>query len=349
MTRGLALALALVLVTAACSSGHRASPVEPTTTRPGAPVDTPPPIAWSALQNPLLTSRAHAVKDPALVFSGGAWHALFSAVDREGDWRIGIARSRDLRHWSAISMMPHDPAVGGEASPDVVRAPDGHFVVTYQSFVEDRPGVAPKLYYRTTDDFTTFSAPRPLGHELHPANSDRMIDAAVAWTPAGLILGYKYGRDEQHFELARSESGSLDGPWKLLGRPDIRVYGDTIENYQFLPLQGRWRLLATSNTLNRPFLFTLAGDPQSPDAWLHWSEGRELHIPQEPWNPGTGPTGVGYEHANCAYVVNRGPIGGNTYLVYSDSPNKTTFGGEGPAVLAPSRSTNLVSWSVPGG
>jgi hypothetical protein len=230
-----------------------------------------------------------------------------------------------------------------------VRSPDGRWVVTYQSFVHDRPGTAPKLYYRTTDDFTHFSGPRPLGHELHPGADDRLIDAAVAWTPAGLLLAYKYGSDVQHFELARSESGSLDGPWKLLGRPDITVYGDTIENYQLLQLDGRWHLLATSNTLNRPFLFALRGNARTPAGWLHWSKGRELHVPQESWNPGTGASGTTYEHANCAFVVNRGAIDGATYLVYSDSPNKTTFSGEGPAVLALARSEDLVAWSVPAG
>jgi hypothetical protein len=58
-------------------------------------------------------------------------------------------------------------------------------------------------------------------------------------------------------------------------------------------------------------------------------------------------SGTTYEHANCAFVVNRAPIDGYTYLVYSDSPNKTTFRGEGPAVLALARSQNLVDWSVP--
>jgi hypothetical protein len=349
-TRAWWVALLVPALTAACSSsGHGASSgAEPTTTtRPAAPEPTPA-IPWAALHNPVLTSSQYAVKDPALVFAGGAWHALFSAVDRRGTWRIGLATSTDLQHWSPISIMPHDAAVEGEASPDVVRAPDGKWVVTYQSFVHDRAGAAPKLYYRTTDDFTHYSDARPLGRELHPAATDRMIDAAVAWTPAGLLLGYKYGADEQHFELARSESGNLDGPWKLVGRPDITVYGDTIENYQFVPLGGRWRLLATSNLLDRPFLFTLAGDAHTADGWLHWTPGRELHVPQEAWNPGTGPTGVAYEHANCAFVVNRGPVDGATYLVYADSPNKTTFGGEGPAVLALARSTDLVTWSVPG-
>jgi hypothetical protein len=287
------------------------------------------------------------VKDAALVYAAGQWRAVFSAVDRNGTWRIGVATSPDLQQWSAITTMPHDPHVEGEASPDVVRAPDGRWVITYQSFVHDRPAESPKLYYRTTEDFTQFSEPHALGHELHPGPADRMIDAAIAWTPAGLLLAYKYGSDVQHFELARSESGSLDGPWTRLGRPDITIYGDTIENYQLLQLDGRWQLLATSNTFNRPFLFALAGDPRAPGNWLHWSKGRELHVPQESWNPGTGVTGSTYEHANCAFVVNRGPIDGSTYLVYSDSPNKTTFAGEGPAVLALARSENLVTWSVP--
>jgi len=283
------------------------------------------------------------------MYAGGAWHALFSAVDRDGVWRIGLASSPDLSHWSPITLMPHDPAVEGEASPDVVPTPDGRYVVTYQSFVHDRPGQFPKLYYRTTGDFVRYSAPRPLAHDLHPNADDRMIDAAVAWTPAGLLLAYKYGSDVQHFEIARSVSGSLDGPWELLGRPDITVYGDTIENYQLLRLDGRWQLLATSNTLNRPFLFTLRGDPRVAGSWLHWSAGRELHVPQETWNSGTGVTGTTYEHANCAFIVNRGPVGGFTYLLYSDSPNQTAFTGEGPAVLALARSANLVDWSVPRG
>jgi len=343
------LAIALVGVVAACSSSGHPAATRASTSQPAPQSDAPPHIPWASLRNPLLHSARYAVKDSALVFAAGQWRALFSAVDRNGKWRIGRASSSDLQHWSAITTIPPDPRIEGEASPDVVRAPDGRWVVTYQSFVQDRPGTAPKLYYRTTDDFTHFSEPRPLGHELHPGPNDRMIDAAVAWTPAGLLLAYKYGSDVQHFELARSESGSLDGPWKLLGRPDITVYGDTIENYQFLQLGGRRQLLATSNTLNRPFLFALMGNPRTPAGWLHWSKGRELRAPQESWNPGSGVSGTTYEHANCAFIVNRGPVDGLTYLVYSDSPNQTTFSGEGPAVLALARSEDLVAWSVPGG
>ena len=47
--------------------------------------------------------------------------------------------------------------------------------------------------------------------------------------------------------------------------PDIVVYGDTVENYEFLTVNGAWDLVATSNTLDQPFVFTLApGDPANP-------------------------------------------------------------------------------------
>ncbi len=355
--RTAAMIVAAGLAAAACSSGARhattstrgkagATRATGAATTPPAPA-VEPVVHWSALHNPIVHDSTRALKDPALVFAGGEWHALASDVDAGGRWRIGLAASRDLRHWSPLTTMPHDPTIEGEASPDVVPEPGGGWVVTYQSVTHAIALRNPKLYYRTTSDFVHFSAQRPLGHELHAAPTDRMIDAAIAYTPAGLLLGYKFGTDAEHFELARSRSGSLDGPWTLVGRPAIRVFGDTIENYQFLHLRSGWQLLATSNVADAPFVFTLTGDPASPAGWLHWSSGRALHVPRERWNTGTGATGATYEHANCAYLVDRGPIGGTYYLVYSDSPNKSTFSGEGPAVLAIARSRDLVSWTVP--
>ncbi len=346
------LMLTLLVGAFGCSSGSshgKAASVSATTLTTVAPTANAATIDWASLRNPLLSDPAYAIKDPALVFANGKWHALVSRVGAAGQWRIGLATSSDLRHWSPMTAMPHDTAVDGEASPDVVRAPNGTFVVTYQSFVHDRAGGLAKLYYRTTNDFVQFSEPRPLALDVHPKATDRVIDAALAWTPAGLLLGYKYGADAQYFEIARSPSGSLDGPWELLGRPDIRVFGDTIENYQFIELRGRWVLLATSNIADKPFLFTLTGDPRVPQNWLHWSSGDELHIAQEPWNTGSGATGGTYEHANCSYIVDRTSVDGYYYLVYSDSPNRTVslFGGEGHAVLAIARSTDLAHWSVP--
>ena len=65
----------------------------------------------------------------------------------------------------------------------------------------------------------------------HPASGDRLIDPALAFLDHGVMLGYKINLDNgrQAFEMAWSPSGSLDGPWTVVGRPDIVLYQDTIE------------------------------------------------------------------------------------------------------------------------
>ena len=47
------------------------------------------------------------------------------------------------------------------------------------------------------------------------------------------------------------------------------------------------------------------------------------------------------------FVVDGRKIGGHFYLVYSDAPDLTDFGGTGHGVLAIARSRDLVHWSVP--
>jgi hypothetical protein len=344
---------AALLMLAACSSSGTSTTPGTSAAPPASTTSTVPPpstIAWSQLHNPLYGEPDHAVKDPALVAVHGEWVLLFSQVDTHGTWRVGIARSHDLATWQSAPALPHDPQTDGEASPDVVREPNGTFVVTYQSFVHDRSGGQAKLYARTTTDFTTFSAPIRLLANVLAEPTDRLIDPALVYSPAGLLLGFKVGTTEQHFEMARSATGTLAGPWTVIGRPDISVYGDTIENYEFLTIGEKHALLATSNVLDKPQLFLLAGAPGSPSGWLHWSSARELVVPQEAWNPGKGVTGSDFEHANCAFLVGSGArIGGYSYLVYGDSAALTSFGGAGHAQFGLARSADLVHWSVPPG
>ncbi len=362
MPRNALVASAALLALTACSSGAKngsgtalrttgSSGASSTTTTTAHPAVST--IAWSALRNPVYAEADHAVKDPALVAIGGDWVVLFSREDAQGSWRVGIARSHDLTTWGTPTTLPHDPATEGEASPDVVRRADGTYVVTYQSFVHDHAGAQPKLYARTTTDFRTFSAPVRLLANVLIAATDRLIDPALVYSPAGLLIGFKVGTtaagSAQHFELARSASGTLAGPWVIVGRPDISVYGDTIENYEFLTIGARPALLATSNNLDRPQLFQLAGAVDDPAGWLHWSAARELVVPQEPaWNRAKGVTGSTFEHANCAFLVGGGArLGGYYYLVYGDSADLTTFDGAGHAEFGIARSTDLVHWSVP--
>jgi hypothetical protein len=322
-----------------------------------------PEVAWTHLHNPILSEPTAGVKDQALVWAGGEWHMLFSYVTNDVPtkgaevWNIASATSPDLWHWSAPSPWPVQAGVDGVASPDIVRSPSGTYVVTYDSN-PDVPATGPqsKLYYRTSTDLSHWSAPRPLALSLHPAPGDRMIDAALAWTGHGLILGYKYGSATgsatQHFEMAWSPSGSLDGPWTLIGRPDIVVHGDTIENYEFVAVAGRWHLVATSNTFDQPWMFTLSGDPTSPSSWLHWTQARMLVIPGQSWDTGSGISSVSFEHANSVFLCDArtgaSAQRGYYYVTYAGSSELTQFGGWGHAEIGIARSTDLVHWQVPG-
>lgn len=312
----------------------------------------PPVVAWSRLHNPVLGLPHAAVKDQALVWAAGHWHLLFSYVQgataRPGRqrWQIASSESTNLVRWTRPR--PWSAQRGGMASPDVVRAPDGTFVATYDAPPGETGPVEAKLFYRTSRDLVHWSRPHALAPHLYPAASVRMIDPALAWTAAGLVLGYKVGTTSQSqaFEIARAPSGSLRGPWQVVGRPDIRLYGDTVENYEFLTIHGVWHLVATSNTLDQPWMFTLLGDPGRASSWLDWGDATHLVVPAQRWNSGPGISSVGYEHANSAYLCQDG---GTFYLTYAGSRELTSFGGWGHAAIGIARSKDLVHWQVPPG
>jgi hypothetical protein len=298
-------------------------------------VGTPPrTVDWSALRNPIVSFPNIGVKDQALQWSGGAWHMLFSDMIETKSaphvrFSVAVSSSSDLKHWSSPRII-----ASNAASPDIVRDPSGRFLVTYQT--------PAGLAYRTStdDSLTSWSAAHPLGRGL----ARRMIDAALAFTGHGVILGFKAGTTSQHFEIAFAPT--LDGTFQLVGRPDIAIYNDTVENYEFLTVGGTWRLVATSNTLDQPFIFTLSpGDPSVPSTWLHWINGRQLSIPSQSFNTAHGISSVNFEHANSAFLC-VGPRG-EDYLTYAGSTELTRFGGWGHARIGIARSTDLVNWQVP--
>ncbi len=319
-----------------------------------------PDVGWSRLANPILSYRSGGVKDEALVWTGGRWHMLFSYVTTDASrpggvrWEIATATSPDLVHWSGVEPWPGQDGLLGVASPDIVREPGGRFVVTYQSDpgAADPPGTQARLYYRTSADLASWSPPHPLAASMAPSPADRMIDGALVFTGHQLLLGYKFSSPSQPavFEMARSATGLPQGPWQAVGRPDITVDNGTVENFEFLKAAGTWRLVATSNNLDQPWLFTLAGNPGTAPGWLQWTGGYQLDVPAEPFNSGPGTSSVGFEHANSAYLCDATSLpGGFFYLLYAGSAELTQFGGWGHAEIGVARSTDLVHWQVPPG
>ncbi len=320
----------------------------------------PPVVRWSGLQNPVLSEPASGIKDEAVVWVGGRWHMVFSRVmDAPGrpggiSWDVATATSSDLVHWSAVSPWPAQAGVEGVASPDIVSDPAGGFVVTYQSDPGASPpsGTVARLFYRTSPDLVHWSSPHRLAGALAPAPADRMIDGALVFTGHQLLLGFKYSAPGQPdaFEIASSATGRPQGPWHLVGRPDIEVDGGTVENYEFVRAQGAWRLVATSDNLDQPWLFTLAGDPDRATGWLRWTAGYQLSVPAQRFDSGPGISSIGYEHANSAYLCITGALPGHeAYLFYAGSRELTQFGGWGHARIGVARSTDLVHWQVPPG
>lgn len=115
------------------------------------------PTGWAAVQNPVLAFEDVAVKDAFAIHEGDTWHFGYSAIsDAPPRIRLGFSTTANLRDYVEGPVLD-DAALGGLASPDVVRGPDGRWIVTYNSHTHDLGSAQPKLYYRTSSDLSTWS------------------------------------------------------------------------------------------------------------------------------------------------------------------------------------------------
>ncbi len=292
---------------------------------------------WGAVENPIAGFDDVAIKDAFLTRGTDGWQLGYSEIsDEPFRFRLGFASSSDLGRVERQPVLDQ-PDTGGLASPSVTRAPDGRFVMTYNSHTADVDGALNKLYYRTSTDLLRWSDPQRIHVDGADTAGDRLIDATVAFTDAGAFLVFKRG---QIANAAYSASGSLDGPWELLGPLKPRA----IENGQLIAIDGTWHLLATTIPLHAPVLHRLAGDPRDPRAWLEWEVVRELAIPAQPWNDGEL---LAHERANAAFLVDDRETDGVFYVIYAGSIEVTSFEGRGHSSLGIARSVDLEHWEVP--
>ncbi len=142
---------------------------------------------------------------------------------------------------------------------------------------------------------------------------------------------------------------SLRARAKLFSRSNVVLYNDTVEDTEFFVANGKWHLLALSNTLDQPWIFTTDGNPQNPTSWLHWYNGYQVQVPSQAWNSGPGLSSLGFQHANSAFLCNAHAFDGYYYLFYSGSTGVTQFNGVGHAKIGVVRSKDLIHWQVPPG
>jgi hypothetical protein len=292
---------------------------------------------WDAVRNPVLGYPDVAIKDAFMVRDGrGTWRFGYSELTEDPfRVRLGFASSDDLRAFTRAPTLDQ-PETGGLASPDVVRAPDGRWVMTYNSHTRDVGAAQSKLYFRTSNDLQTWSPPTRIHVGGADADGDRLIDAALAFADAAVFLFFKL---DQKAQVATAPA--LEGPWTALGE----LSPANLENFQAIRIDGAWHLLATTiPLLHRPVLHRLAGDAKDPNAWRTWTAVRELEVGEQSWNTGDPFT---YERDNSGYLVDDRATSGFFYFLYAGSTEVTSFSGRGHSSLGLARSRDLATWEIP--
>lgn len=314
------------------------------------------PIDWEALSNPLLSDPDIPLKDPCVVYHRGVFHIFASGASY---------RTRDFKTFEG----PFE----GHGSPDVTRLGDGRFVMVHQTRDLENPGPGPgvdpdgpdnrhrRLVFRTSTDLVTWSDDRELFPALPP---DRNIDGALAWHGGRYSLGFKTGVTLQRFNVARSEGPDLDGRWTGPEKAHagegcwidklLPIIGDNItrwaENYQFVRIDGAWRMIATGRHPDRPidfgymgshepFIYALSATGDTLEDWTDWVGKRWLQVPEQAWNT--------LMHANSAYLADWREHDGYFYLFYAGTDEETADG-RGHGRIGAVRSRDLVEWFLPG-
>lgn len=303
-------------------------------------------LDWNAVTNPILSYPDRMLKDPAVVYRDGFFYLFCSTRFAETDGQpIPFYRSSDLVTFEELY---DDNLCGGVGSPNVFRH-DDRYVMVFQKSVpgSDDPDYR-RLFYATSDDLLAWSEMKPLAHELHPTL--RCIDATVAFDHGRFVLGYKAW---QVFYV--SESPSLEGPWSEPIRAWPGGEFDWAENYQFIMIDGVWRMVATARPpagwpkpsfinayvgQHEPFIYTIDGDGSELLHWARWTEKKHLEVPTEAWNQ--------IMHANSTTLLDLREEDGYVYLFYAGANDGEAFDGRGHGKIGVARSRDFVVWDVPG-
>jgi hypothetical protein len=313
-------------------------------------------VDWAPLWNPILGLDDRMLKDQAVVYAGGWFHLFsstrFEADDPERATKVGsFFRTRDFRTFEPFADPDLNPPGSGPGSPDVTLI-DGTWHMVFQGPSPVDPADR-QLFLSTSPDLLEWTPPVPIAPDLAPDQS--LIDGALARAGGYFLLGWKR-RGQDTFHVTRSASPVLDGAWlparrAFAGGEDPLITGFA-ENYQFVEIDGTWRLVATARDpegfrcaniytcSHEPFVYTIGGDPSDLDAWTRWERKTQMRVPYEAWNP--------VMHANSAYLADWRREDGFFYLFYAGSLDDIRFERRGHGKIGVARSRDLVHWRVAG-
>ena len=300
-------------------------------------------LDWTNLRNPLLGYDDWSIKDASMLYEAGVFYLFFSAFYHDD----GLLRSHvvevtttDFRTFSPpiFNWSGQDAGWIGVCSPNISKIGDT-YILTYNSW-GDKPGRPNQLLYATSSDLRHWDAGHALASDL--TTGKRVIDAALVETAGDCYLIFK---DPYHQpQVARARADDLTS-WLLIGQAICRPRGDQPpshghENYQFLHIDGRWRLICTNWPPHLTWLYTMRDDGSAPEHWLDWHDGYPLAIPPEAFNTA--------DAHNAGFLADWRGHDGYFYLLYAGNTELKSFAGRGQNRLGLARSRDLLRWTVPG-
>jgi hypothetical protein len=299
-------------------------------------------IDWKSLHNPVLSYPNWSIKDSAMAYRKGVFYVFFSAFyEDHGQVRSHIVEvsTRDFKNYSQpiFNFDGEEDGWIGMCSPDVQHIA-GRYVMTFNSW-GDKPGKMDALFYKTSPDLVHWSESAPLAADLTAGK--RVIDAAIAGASGGYYAIWKEGRHGMKPRVAFAKS--LTGPFHFVesGYPALLMQngqdnGLTHENYEFLIVDGRWRLLTTDYNPPGAYLYTL----KSNSNWLQWGQGYQLNIPAEQFNTDNV--------TNAAGIYDWRKHDGYFYTIYAGRTEHASYAHRGWNRLGLARSKDLIHWQVAG-
>jgi hypothetical protein len=319
----------------------------------------PPPepfIDWAALRNPVLGLDDRRLKDQAVAYRDGWFHLFSSTGFADDDPEAAVKeqsffRTRDFLTYEPFRDDDLNPPGRGIGSPDLVVI-DGVWWMVFQWPDPEIPDNR-RLFLSSSTDLVDWSAPMELVPDVLVDQS--IIDGALIRRGGFFFLGFKW-RQPQLFYVTRSETPALDQRWLAAERalaPVDHVLSGFAENFQFIEIDGRLRMLATARDpegvrcpnlftcSHEPFIYDVAdGDGSHLDDWRLWDHKTQLRIPYEGWNP--------VMHANTGFLNDWREHDGFFYLSYSGSLDSESFEERGHDRIGLARSRDLVHWRLPG-
>ncbi len=295
--------------------------------------DAFPRIDWIGLRNPVLASPYGAIKNQAVIYAEG-WFWIFPQL-QIAQGKVCL-RTRDFKtygYYLPKQTIGHAPRLLEHG---------GRWHALYQLFAKTAER---RIFHASSGDLREWTASIEAWPECQPGT--RHIDAALAWESGHFYAGFK---SVQQFYVTRSRSEVLGANWEDPIKAESEGW---CEAYQFIKIDGRWRMVATARApkgfktggnsytgSHEPFLYTMEGDGSRLEHWAHWKNKTHIALPFTDWNQ--------VMHANTGYLCDWRRYDGWFYLFFAGANDDKTNQGRGHGKIGMARSRDLMKWYLPG-